>query len=98
MHELSVDFLMGSRELVDLHELKCCLTYRHIPKANFVSLIFPMATHASRSYSAGGKVRRLAVDATLRAAAPYQKSRRARAAAEGKTLRRVYVEKGDMRR
>lgn len=45
----------------------------------------------------GNKVKRLAVDATLRTAAPYQKSRRARAVAEGKTLRKVYVEKSDMR-
>jgi hypothetical protein len=41
---------------------------------------------------AGGKVKRLAVDATLRTAAPYQKSRKARAEAAGKT-RKVYVEK-----
>ena len=40
----------------------------------------------------GGKVKRLAVDATLRTAAPYQKSRKARAEAAGKT-RKVYVEK-----
>lgn len=45
----------------------------------------------------GNKVRRLAVDATLRAAAPYQKIRRSQAVTEGKTLRRVYVEKPDMR-
>lgn len=45
----------------------------------------------------GNKVKRLAVDATLRAAAPYQKIRRARAVADGKTLRKVYVEKSDMR-
>ena len=44
-------------------------------------------------------MKRLAVDATLRAAAPYQKSRRARQAAEGSGLRhrKVYVEKSDMR-
>eukprot|EP00891_Asterochloris_glomerata_P003786 jgi/Astpho2/3786/fgenesh1_pm.00062_%23_1_t len=45
----------------------------------------------------GDKVKRLAVDATLRAAAPYQKIRRARAEKEGRRLRRVYVEKSDMR-
>lgn len=44
-------------------------------------------------------MKRLAVDATLRAAAPYQRSRRARQAAEGSGLRarKVYVEKSDMR-
>ncbi|KAL0027264.1 hypothetical protein WJX77_007839 [Trebouxia sp. C0004] len=45
----------------------------------------------------GNKVKRLAVDATLRTAAPYQKIRRARAIADGKPLRKVYVEKSDMR-
>ena len=45
----------------------------------------------------GDRVRRLAVDATLRAAAPYQRARRARAAAKGETSRPVYVEKTDMR-
>ncbi len=45
----------------------------------------------------GGKVRRLAVDATLRAAAPYQKGRRARALESGKVGKAVYVERGDMR-
>ena len=46
----------------------------------------------------GDRVKRLAVDATLRAAAPYQKSRRLRAQKENKRERRVYVEKPDMRR
>lgn len=41
---------------------------------------------------------RLAVDATLRAAAPYQKSRRERATASGQKLRPVYVDQSDMRR
>ncbi|RMZ52953.1 hypothetical protein APUTEX25_001072 [Auxenochlorella protothecoides] len=48
----------------------------------------------------GDKVRRLAVDATLRSAAPYQLSRRARAkaaAAPGAAIRPVFVERTDMR-
>jgi len=47
-----------------------------------------------------GKVRRLAVDATMRAAAPYQKPRRERAAAglnEKQKGRRVFIEEGDVR-
>ncbi len=42
-------------------------------------------------------MKRLAVDATLRNAAPYQKARRERAVAAGEVPKRVYVEKGDMR-
>lgn len=45
----------------------------------------------------GGRVTRLAVDATLRAAAPYQKARRERALREQKKTKSVYIEKGDMR-
>lgn len=45
----------------------------------------------------GGRVTRLAVDATLRAAAPYQKARRDRARREQKKTKSVYIEKGDMR-
>ena len=44
-----------------------------------------------------GNVMRLAVDATLRTAAPYQKARRDRAIAAGAEPKKVYVEKGDMR-
>jgi len=49
-----------------------------------------------------GKVQRLAVDATMRASAPYQKPRRERAerekAAGGKKeLRKVYIEQSDVR-
>ena len=43
------------------------------------------------------KVKRLAVDATLRSAAPYQKLRRNQAIKDGKAPRKVYVEKSDMR-
>ncbi|CAG9466906.1 unnamed protein product [Pedinophyceae sp. YPF-701] len=44
-----------------------------------------------------GKVRRLAVDATLRAAAPYQRARRMENEKSGKAPRKVYVEEVDMR-
>ena len=40
---------------------------------------------------------RLAVDATMRTAAPDQKARRDRAIASGEEPKKVYVEKGDMR-
>ncbi|TBR57564.1 magnesium chelatase ATPase subunit D [Westiellopsis prolifica IICB1] len=42
-----------------------------------------------------GKVRRIAVDATMRAAAPYQKARRARH--QGDSQKRVFIEQGDVR-
>merc|ERR1712194_979752 len=44
-----------------------------------------------------GKVTRLAVDATLRASAPYQKSRRERALNSDKPKRGVYIENSDVR-
>mmetsp|Transcript_737 Transcript_737/g.1139 ORF Transcript_737/g.1139 Transcript_737/m.1139 type:complete len:786 (-) Transcript_737:66-2423(-) len=44
-----------------------------------------------------GKVVRLAVDATLRASAPYQKSRRTRAIGTKKEARGVHIEQSDVR-
>merc|ERR1719356_1705033 len=44
-----------------------------------------------------GKVVRLAVDATLRASAPYQKSRRERALNSDVPKRGVYIENSDVR-
>jgi len=44
-----------------------------------------------------GKVVRLAVDATLRAAAPYQKSRRERSVGSKNEGRGVFIEQGDVR-
>jgi len=50
-----------------------------------------------------GRVKKLAIDATMRAAAPFQKKRRERALAEAKRtgdyskLRGVYIEKSDVR-
>ena len=44
-----------------------------------------------------GDVMRLAVDATMRAAAPYQRQRRQRAQKLGEPEKPVYVEKSDMR-
>eukprot|EP00210_Caulerpa_lentillifera_P005678 g5430.t1 len=45
----------------------------------------------------GSRVTRLAVDATIRAAAPYQNARRNRATTEQKETKSVYIEKGDLR-
>ncbi|MBD1822515.1 magnesium chelatase ATPase subunit D [Cyanobacteria bacterium FACHB-DQ100] len=44
-----------------------------------------------------GKVRRIAVDATLRTAAPYQKSRRSRSQEASTGRKRVFVEESDIR-
>lgn len=44
-----------------------------------------------------GKVTRLALDATLRAAAPYQKQRKERYSTTSKAGKKVYVETSDVR-
>ena len=78
------------------------LTYRTVAQGHLIEawVRANRLNHAGLG-SAGGRVKRLAVDATLRAAAPYQRARRVRAEeaaanGTGKT-RRVYVEKVDMR-
>jgi magnesium chelatase subunit D len=60
-------------------------------------LSLPRGRYIKPMLPKGDKVKRLAVDATLRSAAPYQKLRRNQAIQEGKKLRKVYVEKPDMR-
>ena len=77
-----------------------CRTFRCALQAQSSHLCWPACTQSGPhplTLAAGDKIKRLAVDATLRAAAPYQKIRRARAEKEGRRLRRVYVEKSDMR-
>ncbi len=58
-------------------------------------VLLPPQRHSSMTLA--GKVRRLAVDATLRAAAPHQPARRRRAQAQGKRGRRIYIDQGDLR-
>jgi hypothetical protein len=82
MRQQSVDALCSCRRLESAPAVRL--------HGNLVHVI--LHSLLTRCCAAGGKVKRLAVDATLRTAAPYQKSRKARAEAAGKT-RKVYVEK-----
>lgn len=57
----------------------------------------PLACPLWCHYLNAGKVRRLAVDATLRAAAPHQLVRRRLAAAKGKGGKKIYIDQDDLR-
>ncbi|KAK1862392.1 hypothetical protein I4F81_004966 [Pyropia yezoensis] len=94
---------LEARDVVSANDLKLAVQLAILPRksqsagaAGGRGLIFSQdrGRYIKAMLPRGG-TQRLAVDATLRSAAPYQKSRRARAP-EGST-RKVFVEQGDMR-